>query len=331
MPTMDMCDIPKPASQPIWCAHEPYWAAITPEVAASVETPAFNDRMSSSSFDADQCSDNSESEVESGWIVLSDTAHTTSAQISFIPYLRRFILGNPGRTVALPPKAGTYHCATQQRTSGTTRARIGSDGYIPRWQKGSTIRYIVCDESFKNSSLATIAAARAVEATSMWEGIGVKFEQVHRNRAATFQIMYLDLPDDHDPNVCAESFFPRAGTGTLFIYKFALEEANMDYLANILAHEVGHILGLRHEFAGDIICERPKKTMEQGSVLWGEKNAMSVMNYYSHPSLHTVQEQDLKELKSFYDFTGKSYAKLTIRDFKPSVVKFRRARSSHCL
>ncbi|KAI1394955.1 hypothetical protein F4819DRAFT_227080 [Hypoxylon fuscum] len=83
-----------------------------------------------------------------------------------------------------------------------------------------------------------------------------------------------------------------ARRGILYVYRLALTGDNEEHMAKILAHEIGHILGLRHEFAG---------VKETGSMLWGEPNAKSVMNYFPcAASWSAVQRQDIKEVKDFY-------------------------------
>lgn len=245
----------------------------------------------------------------------------TPTRIFFTCYPRSRI-NNQGHASASSPGAGPgasfYRCATQPPATGAARLRIGYDGHIPRWQKGSTIKYIICRKSFSDPDLAILTAAQAVEATHMWQGIGVTFKLVHSDRKATFQIQYRDLPRhlprDYASNIFAEAFFPQEGRGTLFVYKLALEEENRSYLANILAHEFGHILGLRHEFA--------REAMEIKSVVLGKRNEKSVMNYFEKPSLWSVQKQDLKDLKGFYDCDKKAYKGLAIRDFKPPTFLF---------
>ncbi|KAI1132408.1 hypothetical protein F5Y10DRAFT_231106 [Nemania abortiva] len=225
------------------------------------------------------------------------------------------VLGVQECTVA--PGEGCYRCLTQKYTSGAACIRIGHNGSIPRWVNGSTVKYIICGRSFTSHRLASLTTNKMVEATSMWQGIGVRFELTNCNDGATFQVVYRSLPKDGPTDVCAESFFPQHERGTLFVYELALAGKNIESLANILTHEIGHILGLRHEFASDVVCEGSESTREQGSVLWGARNKNSVMNYFPYPKDFIIQQQDLDELKSFYDFTGKVYKGLAIREFKP--------------
>ncbi|KAI0554043.1 hypothetical protein F4679DRAFT_529261 [Xylaria curta] len=243
--------------------------------------------------------------------------------------LPNFIFGSQARAIASPPGVGSsYHCATQQRADGTTRAQIGIDGYIPRWIKGATVTYVILEESFKTPDLACSTAAMVTKAIAMWKGIGVKLKQVPGNCPATFQIKYRDLPFDNRRDIYAEAFFPQDGPGTLFVYKLVLQASNRCYLANILAHEIGHILGLRHSFAGDF-CKETGKTKESGSVLWGARNESSVMNYFTDLKRYSVQEQDLEELRSFYNFTGETYKGLMVRDFEPCEFPFNFERQGH--
>ncbi|KAI1177882.1 hypothetical protein F4777DRAFT_540720 [Nemania sp. FL0916] len=225
------------------------------------------------------------------------------------------IHSSPSQATTVPLALGStpsyHHCATQRRASGIARAQVGLGGYIPRWVRGATIPYIVIERSFRGRGHARFAAAMAARAIAMWQGIGVTFEQVSRNSLATFDIRYRDLPFNEKPDVYAEAFFPQEGRGTLYVYQLAMLEPNRGCLDGILAHEIGHILGLRHEFAG-----------EPGSVLWGKRNVNSVMNYFSDVRQYSVQNQDLMELRSFYEFTGKQYKGLEIRDFMPGKFSF---------
>ncbi|KXJ84806.1 hypothetical protein Micbo1qcDRAFT_169931, partial [Microdochium bolleyi] len=62
-------------------------------------------------------------------------------------------------------------------------------------------------------------------------------------------------------------------------------------MTNVFLHELGHILGLRHEFAD----------LEGGAIQWGSRNPYSVMSYNFPPQ---IQPSDEKDTRSFYDFPG---------------------------
>ncbi|RYP52439.1 hypothetical protein DL768_002405 [Monosporascus sp. mg162] len=219
--------------------------------------------------------------------------------------------------------AGHHHCATQRRPD--TRLRVGTNGRIPRWKRGSTVTYIVRTESFPNPDMAAYTTGKLVEAVSMWEDKGVKFQLVYRTCKATFQVVYQ--PADNHPDVYAEAFFPNNDSPTkrtLIVYGLALKAGNRRYLANIFAHELGHIMGLRHEFAARSDSE------ETGSVLWGKENDSSIMNYPDMLSKLRVQKQDLDELESFYESTEKKHEELAIRELKPPTFRYRRNRRTSC-
>ncbi|KAH8128036.1 hypothetical protein LI328DRAFT_164427 [Trichoderma asperelloides] len=183
-----------------------------------------------------------------------------------------------------------YICTTQK--AGCYELCIGEDDQIPRWRYGSEICYIICTESFETSGAAALVAAAMKDAISMWGQIhGVKFKEVGRDNPATFRIKFKK--SHNDAGIYATSFLPTTLASSLFVYQKALENAG--YLANILAHELGHILGLRHEFA-------LKKEQYCPSVRFGSKNPQSIMNYHDKLSKLQVGEQDREEVAAFYEY-----------------------------
>lgn len=76
---------------------------------------------------------------------------------------------------------------------------------------------------------------------------------------------------------------------------------------NTLLHEIGHIIGLRHEFALD--------REEEPAQRFGSQNKQSVMSY---EPINNIQDTDIKDVKAFYDLKNKSLLNgVPITDYTP--------------
>ncbi|KAH8746481.1 hypothetical protein F5882DRAFT_312351, partial [Hyaloscypha sp. PMI_1271] len=82
--------------------------------------------------------------------------------------------------------------------------------------------------------------------------------------------------------------------------------SSIDHLVNFFHHEIGHILGLRHELA-------PVKEPYDKSVRLGPKNPMSIMNSSAPSSLY-VDDLDKTWLRQFYAYKKPIHKKLAIID-----------------
>ncbi|UKZ64737.1 uncharacterized protein TrAtP1_005948 [Trichoderma atroviride] len=207
-------------------------------------------------------------------------------------------------------------CVTQEDAERDARVGSKDKGFAARWKKGSVLKYIIRTETFQNPRQAGLVAREATKAIAMWQNIGVRFEKVGRDEKATFAIKFCPQSDNCRRDVYARAFFPNDSPDELSVYELALERSNVCFLANILAHEFGHILGLRHEFAVET------------SFLWGKENARSVMNYFSDLSQLQVGPQDREELATFYECDERRHAQPPIIEIEPPLYRFPKSNRS---
>lgn len=202
-----------------------------------------------------------------------------------------------------------YRCTTQasmpMRTANLDPASIwvGLFGKIPRWKKGVTVNFAAYAGGYPTPNHAIFAAYRLWEAAKIWNNlnVGVQFKWVGKLEDAAFVLAY----GGDGGTTLARAFFPNADNlNTLFVYKKAFEPGFINYMVNVFLHELGHVLGLRHEFADQ----------EGGAVQWGPRNPLSVMSYNFPPQ---IQPSDIRDTKSFYNFTGTKIGSYTIQDWFP--------------
>lgn len=193
-----------------------------------------------------------------------------------------------------------YRCATDEIGHATpegmspaTLVLDATEGFIPLWEKNVTLRWRFNETSFRQFARPE-AAKKAIrglmgKALLLWgDAVPVKFAE--RADAWDFEVVVQEN-DDCSANGCtlAMAFFPDQGRHKLYIYPKSFQQP-IDEQIETLAHEFGHVFGLRHFFA---------KLSETawGSVIFGEHSAFSIMNYGEKSSM---TEQDKSDLKLLY-------------------------------
>jgi hypothetical protein len=178
-----------------------------------------------------------------------------------------------------------YKCQTQDRTNELF-VQI-EEGQVPLWKFGSVITWTVKIRSFPEPDHAEYARQQTQEAIAEWRIKGVEFQYVSEDKmnSATFIVKFSKTPSG---STVAKAFFPVEEQSSLVIYPIAFSAAQIGVMKNVLSHEIGHIYGLRHEFA----------LKEGNTVQFGPSNPDSVMNYNSPP---VIQETDRLWLQKLYD------------------------------
>ncbi|KAF3921777.1 hypothetical protein AA313_de0201742 [Arthrobotrys entomopaga] len=196
-----------------------------------------------------------------------------------------------------PPPA-RHNCTTQQTWDDRhTAIQLGMHGHIYILNPKTTLRYHILHTTFetkKDSEHAATCFAKAIEA---WTPIPVRFQHVNDPTTAHFYVVGCET---NEPETYANAFFPNGlhdpyRQCVVKIYPLAFQ--HRDVMVNILTHEIGHILGLRHEFASE---------EEEGipCVRFGERNPDSVMGYYNYDdSLQmAVHGLDIEQLLGVYRY-----------------------------
>ncbi|KJJ32698.1 hypothetical protein AFLA70_611g000430 [Aspergillus flavus AF70] len=209
----------------------------------------------------------------------------------------------PGTSTTVPAK---YTCATQkpipttfQGSAHTAALQVGLGKIIPRWKTGpdKSVNFAAFANGYPKPELALIAAQALKQAADEWNKLelGVQLKWVAKIEDAAFVLSFAGNQD----GVLAEAFFPNEkDLNVLNVYNAAFQPGTVQYLKNIFLHELGHVLGLRHEFAPELEDEADNYTVQIGP-----RNPLSVMGYEFPPQ---IQPSDVENVKAFYKFPGKA-------------------------
>ncbi|KAI0384340.1 hypothetical protein F5Y04DRAFT_227186 [Hypomontagnella monticulosa] len=206
-----------------------------------------------------------------------------------------------------------HRCKTEPDSISSIYLHVKSPGKVHRWKPGSTITFNVNCESFPEPAYTSHAIECLETAANEWNkgDLGVRFERVADSEPAVFQLMY-SAPCRYRPAQLADSFFPGdpRHQQRLCVYEVAFGKESHGWMANVFCHELGHILGLRHEFARE-------RELGSPAMLLGESNGSSIMNYFDELGKMGIQKSDYDGVKRFYQPDIKEYDGYTIVNEKP--------------
>ncbi len=189
-----------------------------------------------------------------------------------------------------------YSCWTQEH-DGVAEIYLGMDrGALHLWESGCVINWTARRDGWPNKNTAEQAIRATWNACETWNKVmegRVTFKYVSNLSDAAFELRFDKWGRD---GLLASAFFPneyRRDLNFLRVYRSSFDSryTHLYRLYNTMLHELGHILGLRHEFAHE-------KEKWAESILFGVKNEKSVMAYY--PS-QEIQETDVVFIRKAYD------------------------------
>lgn len=192
-------------------------------------------------------------------------------------------------------RAATFRCLTQPIEMTATKDTghekklhifVGFGNECPRYTPGSVIKYISYFQGWPGGQGQLISNTMWA-AASEWnsKNIGVTFQWTVNRAEATFEVVY----GGPNPPYVASAFFPNARRGNqLLVYEASFTPQGLSRMQNSFQHELGHVMGLLHEFAD---------TETPGAVLVGARNDLSIMSYAANRS---IQSTDIKWTRYFY-------------------------------
>jgi len=165
-----------------------------------------------------------------------------------------------------------------------------SEGFIPLWNDRNNLRWRFSPtlfNFFKYPQDAMEAIRELLlDGVQEWGWTPIKFSE--RNDAWDFEIIVQGDNCDHRGCTLARAFFPDGGRHQLVLFPKLFEQTKKEQIET-MAHELGHIFGLRHFFAS--VSEKAYP-----SVVFGKHKPFSIMNYGSKSKMTNNDRKDLKKL-----------------------------------
>ena len=123
------------------------------------------------------------------------------------------------------------------------------NGKVMRWKLGTKLTWALDRSTFSSSEQANRVQAFVEKATADWNSVAsdydldIRFQQGD-NESAVFRVVFRVFDD---PDTYASAFFPNASNRTVRVGPLLLAEDSEYDPVGVMRHELGHVLGFRHE------------------------------------------------------------------------------------
>ncbi|KAK8139491.1 zincin [Apiospora sp. TS-2023a] len=215
-----------------------------------------------------------------------------------------------------------YHCSTEQEDYPDCLAlsigwKIGRALTATRWAKGSILTFNGDPHSFPTDRSYRRAIRFLEQAASEWNDVihpYVRFRRISDKQLATFQLTYRDLTEQGGNTTYATSFCPdprhdSTAPRELIVYALSFQAENLEFMVNIFCHELGHVLGFRHENAIEI-----PEFESLAAVQFGPRNPLSVMGNDLPLSMMRIDLLDAVWARNYYAYDRRFYRGVRVED-----------------
>jgi hypothetical protein len=219
----------------------------------------------------------------------------------------------PATPAVLPagPGGPPAFCVESEVEPNPLGLSVGWDGVIKLWAKPivgqATVRYAVPVGGYPSRAWAQYVADEMGKAAKQWneQNVGVQFHLASHSDDAAFVIVYGGV----GAGLYAKAFPPsNYDLEMLYVYGESFHANVAPHLHRIFLHELGHVLGLRHEYP----------VGEGRAVQLGERNPSSVMNSSRGPAQLAIQPSDIALVKELYESTADVMKGFPVKRYEPN-------------
>jgi hypothetical protein len=200
-------------------------------------------------------------------------------------------------------RGGQANAPVAPRTSHYELIGITDAGKIVRWKLGLELTYSVAKSSFGDQEYATVRK-NMKQATADWEQTcGVKFRDRSEEDVGGANTLFTVEGIDANGEFIAAAFFPNEPAERRHLVIDPSYFSTSFDKVGVLRHELGHVLGFRHEhISADAPAICPKEDLDNTIVL-SKYDPKSVMHYFcggvGNPKL-TISDKDLEASQRLY-------------------------------